>query len=58
MRGAANRLIEIKALGEMPVIVVCKADKRSAGAVELLRSENFTDVRGGMERWKQEGDSR
>lgn len=54
----ANRLIEIKALGDQPVIMVCKTDKRSARAAEILRDENFADVRvlrGGMERWNQDG---
>ena len=54
----ANRLIEIKALGEKPVIMVCRTDKRSARAAELLSDENFADVRvlrGGMERWNQNG---
>ena len=57
----ANRLIEIKAMGDKPVIMVCKTDKRSARAAELLRDENFADVRvlrGGMERWKHEGERR
>jgi rhodanese-related sulfurtransferase len=54
----ANRLIEIKALGDKPVIMVCKTDKRSAHVAEILRNENFADVRvlrGGMERWNQIG---
>lgn len=54
----ANRLIEIKALGDKPVIMVCKTDKRSARAAEFLRNESFADVRvlrGGMERWKGDG---
>lgn len=54
----ANRLIEIKALGDKPVIMVCKTEKRSARAAEFLRNENFAHVRvlrGGMERWKQDG---
>ncbi len=54
----ANRLIEIKALGDKPVIMVCKTDRRSAHAAEILRNENFADVRvlrGGMERWNQNG---
>jgi uncharacterized membrane protein YdjX (TVP38/TMEM64 family)/rhodanese-related sulfurtransferase len=53
-----NRLIEIKALGDKPVIMVCRTDKRSARAAEFLRDENFADVRvlrGGMERWNQDG---
>jgi uncharacterized membrane protein YdjX (TVP38/TMEM64 family)/rhodanese-related sulfurtransferase len=54
----ASRLIEIKALGDKPVIMVCRTDKRSARAAEFLRDENFADVRvlrGGMERWNQNG---
>jgi uncharacterized membrane protein YdjX (TVP38/TMEM64 family)/rhodanese-related sulfurtransferase len=54
----ANRLTEIKALGDRPVIMVCKTDKRSARAAEFLRDENFVDVRvlrGGMERWNRNG---
>lgn len=54
----ANRLNEIKALGDKPVIMVCKTDRRSARAAELLKDENFADVRvlrGGMERWRQDG---
>jgi uncharacterized membrane protein YdjX (TVP38/TMEM64 family)/rhodanese-related sulfurtransferase len=54
----ANRLTEIMALGDRPVIMVCKTDKRSARAAEILKDENFADVRvlrGGMERWKLEG---
>ncbi len=55
----ANRLIEIKAMGDKPVIMVCKTDKRSARAAEVLRDGNFAGVRvlrGGMERWKKEGE--
>jgi uncharacterized membrane protein YdjX (TVP38/TMEM64 family)/rhodanese-related sulfurtransferase len=54
----ASRLIEIKALGDKPVIMVCRTDKRSARAAEFLRGGNFADVRvlrGGMERWNQNG---
>jgi rhodanese-related sulfurtransferase len=54
----ANRLIEIKALGDKPVIMVCKTDRRSAHAAEVLRNESFADVRvlrGGMERWNEIG---
>ena len=55
----ADRLIEIKAMGDKPVIMVCKTNKRSARAAEVLRDGNFADVRvlrGGMERWKKEGE--
>ena len=54
----ASRLIEINALKERPVILVCRTDKRSANAATLLRDAGFGDVRvlrGGMERWNQSG---
>jgi rhodanese-related sulfurtransferase len=37
---------------------VCKTDRRSAHAAEVLRNESFADVRvlrGGMERWNEIG---
>jgi len=54
----ANRLREINAAKDRPVILVCLTDKRSAAATALLRNAGFEDVcvlRGGMERWRQEG---
>jgi uncharacterized membrane protein YdjX (TVP38/TMEM64 family)/rhodanese-related sulfurtransferase len=53
-----SRLIEISALKDRPVILVCRTDKRSASAAALLRDAGFRDVhvlRGGMERWNQNG---
>ena len=53
-----NRLTEINALKDKPVILVCRTDKRSANAAALLRDSRFRDVqvlRGGMERWNQSG---
>ena len=53
-----SRLREIKMLGDAPVIVVCRTDKRSAQAAELLRDARFREVRvlrGGMERWNRIG---
>ncbi len=53
-----SRLGEIKVLGDMPVIVVCRTDRRSAQAVALLKDANIREVRvlrGGMERWNQIG---
>ncbi len=41
-----------------PVILVCRTDKRSANAAKLLHEAGFRDVhvlRGGMERWNQNG---
>jgi rhodanese-related sulfurtransferase len=53
-----ERLTEINAHKNKPVIVVCKTDKRSASAAILLTAGGFSDVRvlrGGMERWKRDG---
>jgi uncharacterized membrane protein YdjX (TVP38/TMEM64 family)/rhodanese-related sulfurtransferase len=53
-----DRLTEIRAHKNKPVIVVCKTDKRSASAATLLSAGGFSDVRvlrGGMERWKRDG---
>ena len=53
-----ERLIEIRAHKNAPVIVVCKTDKRSGAAAALLSAGGFSDVRvlrGGMERWKRDG---
>lgn len=51
-----QRLMEINALKDKPVILVCRTDKRSATAAALLRDAGFRDVRvlrGGMEGWKR-----
>jgi rhodanese-related sulfurtransferase len=53
-----NRLTEINALKDRPVILICRTDKRSANAAALLRESGFRDVhvlRGGMERWNETG---
>jgi rhodanese-related sulfurtransferase len=53
-----NRLTEINALKDKPVILVCRTDKRSANAAALLRESGFRDVhvlRGGMEQWNENG---
>lgn len=53
-----DRLIEISAHRNEPVIVVCRTDKRSANAAALLGEAGFRDVRvlrGGMERWIRDG---
>lgn len=47
-----ERLTEIKALKAMPVVLVCRTDKRSANAAAVLQGAGFRDVqvlRGGME---------
>jgi rhodanese-related sulfurtransferase len=53
----AQRLQELTALREHPVVLVCRTDKRSAAAAGLLNQAGFHDLRvlrGGMERWNQE----
>lgn len=53
-----NRLMEINALMDKPVILVCCIDKRLANAAVLLRDSGFRDVhvmRGGMEQWNESG---
>jgi uncharacterized membrane protein YdjX (TVP38/TMEM64 family)/rhodanese-related sulfurtransferase len=53
-----KRLVEIDALKDRSVVLVCRTDKRSATAAMLLRDAGFRDVgvlRGGMEQWNQKG---
>ena len=43
--------------GERPIVLVCRTDKRSATAAEILRNAGFRDVlilRGGMEQWQRD----
>ena len=56
-----NRLTEIKALKNRPIILVCRTVKRSTDAAVFLHDAGFQDVRvlrGGMEEWKQSPRSR
>jgi uncharacterized membrane protein YdjX (TVP38/TMEM64 family)/rhodanese-related sulfurtransferase len=51
------RMGELTGAPKRPVVLVCKTDKRSAKAAEMLRSAGFRDVqvlRGGMEQWQRE----
>jgi len=53
-----KRLMEIDALKDRPVVLVCRTDKRSATAATLLRDAGFRDIgvlRGGMEQWNEKG---
>src|SRR5262249_9278670 len=53
-----NRLTQIDAFKDKPIVLVCRTDKRSAHASALLRDAGFHDVyvlRGGMERWNEKG---
>jgi uncharacterized membrane protein YdjX (TVP38/TMEM64 family)/rhodanese-related sulfurtransferase len=54
----SKRLVEIDALKDRAIVLVCRTDKRSATAATLLRDAGFRDVRvlrGGMEQWNQQG---
>jgi uncharacterized membrane protein YdjX (TVP38/TMEM64 family)/rhodanese-related sulfurtransferase len=49
------RLESLAAARRQPVVVVCRTDKRSAKAAELLRDAGFSDIavlKGGMEAWR------
>lgn len=53
-----GRLTEIRAFQDRPVILVCRTDKRSAAAAEVLGNAGFSDasvLRGGMEQWSRTG---
>ena len=53
-----QRLIEISALMDKPVILVCHTEKRSANAAAVLRDAGFGNVRvlrGGMALWNRSG---
>ena len=54
----AARIGELESAKRGPVAIVCRTDKRSAKAAELLIKAKFADVaivRGGMEQWQREG---
>lgn len=53
-----DRAAELGHLVRRPVILVCRTDRRSARATEILRGAGFADVavlRGGMEQWNRAG---
>jgi uncharacterized membrane protein YdjX (TVP38/TMEM64 family)/rhodanese-related sulfurtransferase len=53
-----GRLTEINALRGKPVVLVCRTDKRSAAAAQMLRAAGFSQVgvlRRGMEQWNDAG---
>jgi rhodanese-related sulfurtransferase len=52
-----GRIAEVVADGR-PVVLVCKTDRRSAAAAEMLRAAGLQDVavlRGGTDGWHQHG---
>jgi uncharacterized membrane protein YdjX (TVP38/TMEM64 family)/rhodanese-related sulfurtransferase len=66
IRGARNvplaelpgRIGELASLTDMPIVLVCQTDKRSATAAALLGNAGFHNVavlRGGMVRWNEAG---
>jgi uncharacterized membrane protein YdjX (TVP38/TMEM64 family)/rhodanese-related sulfurtransferase len=53
-----GRLTEISGLEREPVVLVCRTDKRSAVAAQILRAAGFTQInvlRRGMEQWNEAG---
>ena len=53
-----DRLTEVRAFQDRPLILVCKTVKRSAAAAAMLGNAGFRDVRvlrGGMEQWNCDG---
>jgi rhodanese-related sulfurtransferase len=53
-----NRLHELEDWRERPVAVICRTDRRSAQAVQLLAEQGFAQVllvKEGMQRWQNEG---
>jgi len=53
-----RRVPEIEAHRGRPIAIVCRTDKRSASAAQLLSAKGFSAVRvarGGMTEWKQAG---
>jgi rhodanese-related sulfurtransferase len=53
-----DRLSELAAFEELPIFIVCRTDRRSTQAAQLLAREGFADVhvtKGGMTAWNQAG---
>jgi uncharacterized membrane protein YdjX (TVP38/TMEM64 family)/rhodanese-related sulfurtransferase len=53
-----NRLAELEDWRDRPVAVVCRTDKRSAQAVQMLSEQGFKEpllVKEGMQRWQNDG---
>mgnify|MGYP002630024869 CR=1 FL=1 len=51
-----DRINELSEYIEQPVVIVCRTDKRSAKAAQLLAAQDFHDihvVRGGMTSWRE-----
>ena len=53
-----SRLAELAGLERGPIVLVCRTDKRSAVAAQILRESGFSRInvlRRGMERWNEAG---
>jgi uncharacterized membrane protein YdjX (TVP38/TMEM64 family)/rhodanese-related sulfurtransferase len=53
-----GRLDELAGLEQMPIVLVCRTDRRSAAAARTLRAAGFTQVgvlRSGMQQWNESG---
>ena len=53
-----QRLAELAAHIKRPIAIVCRTDKRSAAAAQLLSGKGFSDIRvtrGGMTEWNRSG---
>lgn len=53
-----DRLRELGSLKDKEIVLVCRTDRRSGASSAVLRRAGFRNVqvlRGGMERWNQEG---
>jgi uncharacterized membrane protein YdjX (TVP38/TMEM64 family)/rhodanese-related sulfurtransferase len=53
-----GQLTEISGLEREPIVLVCRTDKRSAAAAQILQAAGFTQInvlRRGMEQWNDDG---
>jgi len=53
-----DRIAELAEYEERPIVLVCRTDRRSAKAAQLLAREGFAEVhvaKGGMTDWNQQG---
>lgn len=58
LEALAQRLDELADYQERPIVTVCRTDRRSAKAAQLLAQKGFADVhvvKGGMSDWNQKG---
>jgi rhodanese-related sulfurtransferase len=54
----AKRVTELETYRKRPIAIVCRTDKRSAAAAQLLTARGFGKIRvtrGGMTDWNRSG---